>query len=241
MTLPVFYDPAADPQAAELVLGGTEGRHAVNVRRIGPGEFIDVVNGRGLRLRVQVTAVEPGQARGVVVERTQELPSRPHLTLVQALAKGGRDEQAIETCTEFGIDAVVPWQAERSIVRWDAKKAAKGQARFEQTALAAAKQSRRACVPVVHELQTSAQLTKWIAGQPRVFVLHEEATRPLTDYLGEGFEAAALVVGPEGGISEQELAAFVRAGAIPVLLGRHVLRSATAGAWATAVIRAQLG
>lgn len=257
MTRPVYVDRelASAAVGSTLVLRGDEARHAATVRRTGVGEQIDVVNGRGLRATIEVTNIAKNELSGTVLGVTDEPEHALQLTLVQALAKGGRDEQAVETATEFGVDEVIPWQSARTVVRWnDAAKAAKGRARWNATALAAAKQARRSWVPAVAEGVSTKQLCAWIqdevAGGTRVFVCHETAQTRLIDVLGATSPQPhqpgetgriGVVVGPEGGITDDELELFTQSGAETVLLGEHVLRSATAGPWAIAVIRALLG
>ncbi|QOQ38702.1 16S rRNA (uracil(1498)-N(3))-methyltransferase [Trueperella pecoris] len=238
MTRPTYIDPDL-VDAERIVLGSSEGRHAATVRRTKVGEQIDVVDGRGLRVTIEVESVTKSEVVGRRLGCVREDARDPHLTLVQALAKGGRDEQAIETCTEFGVDAFIPWMSERTIVRWnDRAKADKGRAKLADTAWAAAKQSRRAYVPQVRPAVTSKELASIIADfDGTVLVCHEEATTPLPHLMPLAGHVM-LIVGPEGGISPQEIEAFEGAGARTILLGQHVLRSASAGAWATAVIRA---
>lgn len=257
MTRPVYVDREliSTPVGSTLVLRGEEARHAATVRRTGVGEQIDVVNGRGLRSTIEVTNVAKNELSGTILGVAEEPAHALDVVLIQALAKGGRDEQAVETATEFGVDEVIPWQSARTVVRWnDAAKAAKGRARWNATALAAAKQARRSWVPTVADGMSSKQLSAWIrdevAGGSRVFVCHETAQTRLVDSLGVTSTQTHLpgekgrigvVVGPEGGITDDELELFTQSGAETVLLGEHVLRSATAGPWAIAVIRALLG
>lgn len=253
MTRPVFLAPGEDLRAAtpgaRLRLTGAEAHHAATVRRLRVGEELDLVDGAGRR----VTGTAVSVAKDLLVLEatavTDEPEPRPRLVLVQALAKGGRDEQAVEQSTELGVDAVVPWQAERCVSRWDAK-AAKGRARWESVALAAAKQSRRARVPEVADVRTTARLaedvTDAVAAGAAVLVLHESATTRLAELAPELADPAAppgevwCVVGPEGGISEAELDLLTTAGARAVLLGPHVLRSSTAGPAAVAALSVAL-
>jgi 16S rRNA (uracil1498-N3)-methyltransferase len=161
------------------------------------------------------------------------------LVLVQALAKGDRDELAIETATELGIDAVIPWQSERSIVRWKGDRAAKAHGKWQSTVAAAAKQARRAWIPEVRPAVDTQALAKAVAEASLAVILHEDAVTPLRRVLGkwseERQEAAGtggeilLIVGPEGGISPREVTRLCSAGAVTALLGPHVLRSSTAG------------
>ena len=246
MTAPMFY---AEPRSLALVaagavitLAGPEGRHAVRVRRMAPGEPVQLSDGSGIVAVGRVDSVEEDMM-SVLVEAVQRPESSgPRLVLVQALAKGGRDEQAIEAATELGVDVVVPWAAERSIVQWRGDRAVRSHRKWESVVSAAAKQARRATVPVVEPLTTSAQLVQRLAGA-RVVLLHEEATTPVGALDLDGLEVdarVAVVVGPEGGVSEQERAQLVAAGADVVRLGPSVLRSSTAGPAALAVLCARL-
>lgn len=173
--------------------------------------------------------------------------------LVQALAKGGRDEQAVETATELGVDEIIPWQAERSVVVWAGERGERSRQRWLATARAAAKQSRRAVVPVIREVLTTPQLAAALsrdrAGDEKAdaaraaLLLHEDADRPLAGVplVADGIPGELLVlVGPEGGNGPDEVAALVAAGACPVRLGPHVLRTSSAGAAALAVLSARL-
>lgn len=256
MTAPVFFTETAEISGLRpgdsFTLGGPEGHHARAVKRLGPGEALDLVDRCGLRVSGEVAAlVQDGLQVRILQEPRTDRPSG--LVLVQALAKQDRDLQAAEMATELGVDAVVPWQAERSIVRWKPEKARKAAEKWGNTVAAAAKQSRRARVPEVHELATTGLLCQGFGPQDRVLVLHEQAEVPLTQALrellptdggpGSGTRPGRvwMVVGPEGGISDQELEVFRSVGAQPVLLGQHVLRSSTAGAAAIAVIQAAIG
>ncbi|RKW71159.1 16S rRNA (uracil(1498)-N(3))-methyltransferase [Galactobacter caseinivorans] len=250
-----FLDPAAVAGAtagSTLRLSESEARHA-RVKRIQPGEGVDVVDGAGSRW---VCTVLTAGAEGVslrVDSVQQESRSAVSTVLVQALAKGDRDLQAVETCVEIGIDAVIPWQADRSIVRWREERAAKAHAKWENQVVAAVKQSRRDSLPPVEELHSSSQLERRLAGVVQggglALVLHESATRPLTaatlDWVqskgGLPTGEIALVVGPEGGISAQELERFETAGAKVVHVGTHVLRASTAGAVALVLVRSAVG
>ena len=255
MTAPVYIAPLDGVSAGmALVLDGDEGHHAATVRRTRVGERIDVVDGKGTRARCQVTATGRGSLELRLDEVVTEPAPRTSITLVQALAKGGRDEQAVETATEYGAMGFIPWQSARTIVNWRGKET-KGRGRWEATARSAAKQSRRAWLPLVADVQTTKQLTATLRGVisqgGKVFVCHEEGALLLsaalrtatacTDQIsGEQAEAEAcyVVVGPEGGITPEDLDAFRDLGAEIVLLAPHVLRSATAGPYAIATLAA---
>lgn len=245
MTAPLFLlaperIAAAEPGQA-LILDGAEGRHAATVRRIRTGERVDLGDGAGTVVRCTVTAAARDhlRVRVYVVDRIPE-PS-PRLVLVQALAKGGRDEQAVETATEVGVDAVIPWQAARSIVRWEAERGERSRNRWATTAREAAKQSRRAFVPDVEPPVTTPQLAQRVTTAARSLVLHEVAERPMVDVELPASGDVLVVVGPEGGITDDELATLAAAGGIAVRLGAEVLRASTAGPVALAVLGARAG
>jgi 16S rRNA (uracil1498-N3)-methyltransferase len=228
---PVFL--AADLTGDRVVLDGPEGRHAAVVRRLRVGEPVDLVDGAGTRCTGVVAATTRDTVTVDVASRLTEPALSPRITLVQALAKGDRGELAVELATEVGVDEVVPWSAARCVVRWDGDRGAKALARWRSTAREAAKQSRRARFPTVHDLMSTQQ----VAGLPgQLLVLHEDAATPLSSVplLGD----VVLVVGPEGGIAPEELAVL---GRTAVRLGAGVLRTSTAGAAAAAVVSARTG
>ncbi|WP_459384914.1 16S rRNA (uracil(1498)-N(3))-methyltransferase [Arthrobacter humicola] len=260
MSNPVFFTaPGTLNQqvpGSAFVLGGTEARHAVTVKRIGVGEAVDIADGAGKRLTGTVTAVAAGELTVECVDLAEEPRPGTRLVLVQALAKGDRDELAAETATELGIDAVIPWQAERSIVRWKAERAAKAHAKWQSVVTAAAKQARRAWIPEVRAAVDGVGLQAAVAAADLAVILHEDAVRPLRQVLeawlesvgsGEvvaddaGSREVLLIVGPEGGISPREVTRLCDAGAVTALLGHHVLRSSTAGPAATVLASDILG
>lgn len=249
MSAPVFLaEPGsldAVSDGATFLLGGAEGRHAGVVQRRGPGERVDVVDGAGVRLLGVVGEVTADGVLVHVQQRVVEEVPAVALVLVQALAKGDRDEMAIEAATEVGVDMVVPWQAERSIVVWRGERAAKSRARWLGTVRAAAKQSRRARVPDVESALDSRGLVERIravvAAGGAALVLHEAASEPLASTRLPETGECLVVVGPEGGIGDDELARLVDAGAQAVRLGPHVLRTSTAGPVALALLADRLG
>jgi 16S rRNA (uracil1498-N3)-methyltransferase len=236
VSAPLFL--ADELEGDELELTGPEGRHAATVRRVQVGEAVDVADGRGTRARCTVVSLGQDSVRLRVRERVVEPEPVPRLVLVQALAKGDRGELAVELATEVGVDEVVPWSAERCIVKWDGPRGEKALGRWRSTARAAGKQSRRARHPVVGHWVTTEELVERVR-RTRALLLHESATEPLaTVALPEGGDLL-LVVGPEGGITDRELAALTAAGAVAVRLGSSVLRTSTAGAAAVAVVSAR--
>lgn len=233
--------PLDAPVGAEIVITGAEAHHAAAVRRVRVGEEVTVGDGRGLWLEAVVTDVAPKRVVAAVTARTSHPAAAPRLVLVQALAKGDRDELAIQAATELGVDEIVPWQAARSVSRWDQAKAAKGVARWQTIVREAAKQAHRAWVPVVSAPVSTAQLAARAAS--RMLVLEPTASVPLSGVAVAPDDARdlVLVVGPEGGIAPEELVALADAGATAARLGTTVLRTSTAGPAALAVLNARLG
>ncbi|WP_245827723.1 16S rRNA (uracil(1498)-N(3))-methyltransferase, partial [Sinomonas mesophila] len=187
MSRPLFYVPAGAldgaAQGTLITVGGAEGRHAATVKRLAPGEGVDLADGAGVRA-VGTVESAAGSELVVAVERVRREPALPYrLVLVQALAKGDRDELAAETATELGVDAVIPWQAERSIVRWKGERAEKSLAKWRSVVFAAAKQARRATVPVVERAHDGAALAERIGAARLAVVLHEDAAEPLSALL----------------------------------------------------------
>ena len=232
------------PDGTPLVLDGDEGRHAATVRRTQPGERVDVADGAGRVARCEVVSVAPGRLDLRVLQVEQVAQRVPALVLVQALAKGGRDELAVETATELGVDAVVPWQAARSVVVWAGERGERSRRKWQGVARAAAKQSRRATVPEVDQAVSSAGLAglvaQAVAADGAALVLHEDAELALADVALPAAGRLLVVVGPEGGIGDAELAGLTGAGAVAVRLGPEVLRTSSAGAAALAVLSVRL-
>ena len=218
MSLPYFFteDPAAG------VLTGAEAKHA-HVKRIQPGEHITLIDGQGTTAVTRVTSVGAGRVDGVV-EKQQIVPQpTPRVTVVQAVPKGERAELAVDLAVQAGADRIVPWISHRTIARWPANKQAKQVEKWRAQALASAKQARRAWVPEVRDPVTTNQLADLLRDAELALVLHEDATDSIRDV--EFGEEVWLIVGPEGGIGDDELEVL---GARPVKLGPEVLRTASA-------------
>lgn len=220
-------------------LTGAEARHAVTVSRLRVGETIAVGNGRGLVVTGGITSAEHTEL--VVAVETVERVERAGVAVIlaQALAKGDRDELAVQAATELGIDAVIPWAAGRSISRWEGAKVQKGVDRWIAVTREAAKQSMRPWLPDVLDLVSTKQLAR-LANETRMLVLEPTASTRLTA-LDLDDRDLLVVVGPEGGLSPDEVDALAAAGAEPVRLGDEVLRTSTAGPAAIAVLNAKLG
>ncbi|WP_150462908.1 16S rRNA (uracil(1498)-N(3))-methyltransferase [Nesterenkonia ebinurensis] len=261
MTAPLFHlSPGALDGAAAgsvVTLSGAEGYHAATVMRLGTGEPIQLSDTRARRADGVVLSTRAGELHVEVRELIDEPVLRPALVLVQALAKDKRDLQAVESATELGVDAVIPWDAQRSVARWKAGREAKKHAEWENTVRSAAKQTRRTAIPEVRPLHTTTQYCQWLQSMneavtgfdqepPKIaaLVLHERESRSLLSVLcwdfgllyddlswaaDEEIEELHILVGPEGGISDEEIEQLTQAGARTALLGKNVLRASTAG------------
>ncbi len=233
MSLPLFLTDTVPAAGQTFRLDGPEGRHAADVQRLKVNERLLLGDGVGITAVCLVTAAPKGAVDLLVEEHAFEPALTPRLIVVQGLPKGDRAELAVQAMTEVGVDEIVPWQAARAITHWRGDRGRKALDKWRVVAREAGKQSRRAWLPKITDLQSTTELDP-------TFVLHEEAELPLSSVdLPPG--DLTLVVGPEGGIDPSELAVFLTRGARPVRLGSTVLRTSTAGAAALAVLSARLG
>jgi 16S rRNA (uracil1498-N3)-methyltransferase len=243
MTAPVFIVDRLEGIGPEFVLDGPEGRHAVSVKRLRPGEDVVLTDGRGRWAEGVVKAAE-GKDRLVVTDLEsvhQEPPAPVRITVVQALPKGDRGELAVETMTEVGVDAIVPWAASRCITQWKGDRGLKALGKWRATAREAGKQSRRVRFPEVADAATTKQVAAVLAKADFAAILHESGDEPLATVELPVEGEIVLVVGPEGGVSPEELALFGEAGARAFRLGRTVLRTSTAGTAAAALLLGRTG
>jgi 16S rRNA (uracil1498-N3)-methyltransferase len=235
MTPPLFLVDGGALVEGTVVVGGDEARHAVDVRRLRAGEQVLLGDGAGRLGEGVVTAASRGElVVDVAVVRAEAQP-QPRLVVAQALAKGGRDEDAVETMTEVGVDVILGWQAMRSVAKWTDRT----DARWAATVRAAAKQSRRAWVPSVEGPLSTEQLARRVPSCALAVVLDADAAAPLAALTLPEAGDVLVVVGPEGGIGVDELALLTAAGAGACRLGPHVLRTSTAGVAAISVLSAQ--
>ncbi len=242
----------APPALAHIRVGeqfevrGDEGRHAVTVKRLTAGETVEVVDGFGRRIAVDVVDTV---GKDVLVVRATSIVDEPtplpRVVVVQAIPKGERGEVAVETLTEVGVDVIVPWSAQRCVTKWNGERAAKGLARWRRTAAESTKQARRSWIPEVTPLASTgdvvALVVQRVTSGGRAIVLHESAVLRLAAMALPSHADVVLIVGPEGGLTDEELGAFETAGAMPCRMGPSVLRTSTAGTAAAAVVLASTG
>lgn len=239
MALHFVDDAAASAGPGDVVaLTGSEAHHAASVRRVRAGEAVTLTDGRGAWLEGAVVSADPKRVEIRIDARDERSVPARRVLLAQALAKGDRDELAVQAATELGIDGIVPWQAARSVSRWHGPKADKGRARWQSIVREAAKQAHRAWIPEVEAVVPTAELAARTGATCVVL-------DPWTDAALTSAELPAgdlmLVVGPEGGIAPEEIERLTAGGAIRARLGDSVLRTSTAGPAALAVLNARLG
>jgi 16S rRNA (uracil1498-N3)-methyltransferase len=246
VSVPLFLiGPGELPTSGRCLLSGAEGHHAAKVRRLRVGEALELSDGCGVLAECVVLEVGAGLVVDVRTVRTLPAPA-PRLVVAQALPKGDRGELAVELMTEIGVDAIVPWAAARCVSVWAGDKAPRAAGRWAAHAREAAKQARRPWVPIVEPLTDTHTLGTRVAAAALAVVLQESATEPLSGVpLSSVLLPAAgevlLIVGPEGGITAEELTVFQDAGARVCRLGPEVLRTSTAGVAALASLLPRTG
>ncbi len=238
MTLPVHLVPSLEGVAvgAHVEVEGDEAHHAVVVRRLRVGERVVLVDGRGTSATGVVASTGKRVFAVEVAECAVDAEPEPRFVVVQALPKGDRGELAVEVLTEVGVAEIVPWAAMRSVAVWKGERAAKSLNRWRSTAREAAKQARRSWHPAVRELAGTDDVVAVVADAGLALVLHKDATEPLAGLDVPSVGTVVVVVGPEGGLTEDEVAALVAAGAHSVRMGSEVLRTSTAGVAAVAAL-----
>ncbi len=209
--------------------------HAIKVLRIAAGEIFNLSDGAGTWSRVSVNNVNKKSMTVTVLESGFEEALSEQFTIVQAIPKGDRIKESIEMSTEGGVDRIVMWKAARSIGRADEKIE-----KLQSTAREASKQSRRFRIPQVSGVATTDHVVDEIAKSDLAFVFHESATSSISQAITKGAKKVLIIIGPEGGLTDEEVSTFAAAGAKVVLMGRPILRSAHAGLAAMAAVNTAL-
>ena len=235
--LTLFFVPDLPSQVgASYSFNSEDANHAIKVLRIEVGEIFRVSDGNGGWANVQVNEVTKRSLETTVLEVGRQEPLEIKFTVVQALPKSDRAKEAIELLTEAGADVIVPWLANRSISRTEVI------SKFATTAREASKQSRRLFIPQLHETVKERGVIELIKSADLALVFHESAQVKLSEIITPQIKAknVVIVIGPEGGITEEELAVFAAAGAHVAGLGRPILRSAHAGLAALSAVNSLL-
>lgn len=242
MTNPLFYSAEVSGATVDqlVTLDVAASAHAIRSQRLGTNDAVAVSDGAGTFAAGHIESPDPKQAgirlQTVTVEKKPEV----HINLVQALAKADRDLLAVEMATELGVDSVTPWQALRSIVRLRPDRQSKMLDKWTAKLQSAAQQARRAYIPDLKQPIVAKQVADLHDPQQghSVLVLHEEGDHNIAD-IAESMQAVHtihLVVGPEGGVSPEELQAVYAAGGTAVKIGSNVMRASTAGPVAIALL-----
>ena len=239
MTAPYFLVATEAVDSDTLVVGGAEGRHAVTVKRMQPGEAVMVGDGAG-RVGHGVVLSVAGKDELIVsiTSRSTVARSEPQVMVIQALPKGDRGETAVETMTEVGVDVIVPWAASRCITSWKGERAQRSLAKWRTTARESAKQSRRAYLPELAPLASTTEVAQLVSSAGIALVLHESGHLPIGSIDIPRAGTIVIVVGPEGGVTEAELAELTSAGGLATVMGPAVMRTSTAGTVAAGIVLA---
>ena len=213
-----------------------DAQHAIRVLRMSAGEVFMLSDGQGKWSKVKIFAVKKKSLEVEVIETGIQDPLEMSFTVVQALPKGDRLKECIEMLAEGGVDTIIPWSAQRSI-----GKAEKGIEKLQVTAREASKQSRRLFIPEVTDVANTSKVVELIAQYDLVLVFHESATNKVSEIVTRKYyesQNVMIIIGPEGGITNEELELFKSAGAKVALMGRPILRSAHAGLAAMSAVNA---
>jgi len=237
-----FTETPLDASTVRVELTGDEARHAVQVARIRVGERFEVSDGHGARAGAVVVSADKSVVSCDIEQVRFDPPPVTRLVLAQALAKGDRDEMAIQMATELGVDTVIPWQSERSVSRWAGDKVAKGVARWSAIVREASKQAVRSRIPTVTDPASTAALCGLVP-EATWIVLDPRSNTSMTEWFptANSPTTVGVIVGPEGGITGDEIARFVADGATPIRLDGPILRTSTAGPAAIAALLALSG
>lgn len=243
MVEPLFISPISKETSvgSKIKLAGSEAKHAISVRRIQVGEAIAISDGQATRLRGKVSAISKDWLEIEVSDIEAIEKPTTQIFLVQALAKGDRDELAIQASTELGVMGIIPWQSQRSVSIWKDEKKNKGQLRWQSIVTEAAKQSLRPLIPAVEPVLETLELTSRLKEFDLVLILDPKSEVSITKVKLAGILSIAVVVGPEGGISDAELELFQSAGFRTVSLGSGILRTSTAGVAVISYLQATIG
>ena len=231
-----FVDDLPRKVGSSYEFDSDDAQHAIRVLRMSAGEVFMLSDGQGKWSNVKIFAVKKKSLEGEVVETGIQDPLEISFTVVQALPKGDRLKECIELLTEGGVDTIVPWSAQRSI-----GKAEKGVEKLHVTAREASKQSRRFFIPQVTDVANTSKVVELIAQHDLVLVFHESATNKVSEIVTRKYyesQNVMIIIGPEGGITNEELELFKSAGAKVALMGRPILRSAHAGLAAMSAVNA---
>lgn len=220
------------------VLENEEAHHAIKVLRLNIGEVIKISDGVGNWVSGPIVEIAKKELFVSITERGEIQAAKPELVLVQAITKSDRNKEMLELAVEAGVNRIIPWQSERSISKWQSDSEQKWQVGIKQSC----KQARQVKLPQLMQVMSTSEVITSIGEGGFGIVFHEEASTKFSDLTIPNSQSSVyLVIGPEGGINEQELLSFQNNGSKVVRLGDTVLRSAHAGFAALSAVQTKLG
>jgi len=239
-----FVDPGLLEQRSGVISGETC-RHIATVLRLKPGETILLADGQGREAAARITALDKD---GVKVEIEPPRSPAPgdgtaRITLYQGMPKGDKLDLILQKCTELGVDRIVPFVAARSVARLAGERLDKKVQRWEKIVLEAARQSGRSRIPSIGFAKGLRPALAEDGSALKLLLWEDEREQGLRQLLERAGKSAsvAVIIGPEGGLTEQEAAGAIAAGFMPVTLGRRILRTETAGPAVLAILQYVLG
>jgi 16S rRNA (uracil1498-N3)-methyltransferase len=239
---PYFFTDRSLISPAEVSIEGSDARHLAVVRRAQIGDSITVSDGAGRVIEARIVSAAPTRIRAEIVSEKKLDRSPPHLTVFQGLAKGEKVDLAVQKLVEIGVDEIVVVRAGRTVPRWDTKKIDQARVRWTGIAREAAKQSRQPWLPSVLGPIHIEEAAALLDGRLPALLAVPGAHRPLGSAIPETVpEQMSLIIGPEGGLTEDEIAVFVGRGAVPVSLGSQILRTETASLIVAAIVLHRFG
>jgi 16S rRNA (uracil1498-N3)-methyltransferase len=231
-----FVEELAPGKTQEL--SGDEGHHAVSVMRLQIGEQIKIADNSGNWVSGGITEISKKSLKIEVSDRGSARALLPELIVVQAVTKADRNKEMLELLTVAGADQIIPWQAERCISKWQSDSASKWLVAIKE----AAKQSRRVKLPVLSNEVSTNQLVKLFNPDDQIIILHEAAHAGISTFqLRADTKRIFIIIGPEGGITENEITQLLSANGVILQLGENVLRSAHAGFAALSAVSTLIG
>ena len=219
-------------------LENDQAHHAIKVLRLNLGEVIQISDGVKNWVSGPIIEISKKKLTISVSEKGEYKDKKPELVLVQAVTKSDRNKEMLELVIEAGVDRIIPWQAERSISKWQSDSAQKWEIGIKE----ACKQARQIRLPKLMPMLTTAGVVQLFNKDAQAIVFHESAGEKFAQMqLADSLTSIFLIIGPEGGISPNELSIFENTGCKVVRLGETVLRSAHAGFAAISAIQTKLG
>lgn len=238
MRIPRVYTPQTLIENAVVAIEAGPSRHIARVLRLGPGDLLDVFDGRGNEYRAEVVVAAKDAVQVRPIERlTRRYESPLRLTLAQGVCRSERMDYAIQKAVELGVDTIVPVLCQRSVVRLDRDRAAKRLGHWQAVVISACEQCGRNHLP---DLRDPIPLAAWLQTPPTGLGLVLKPGGGAIRGLRRDSQVT-LVVGPEGGLDDAETARAEMAGYRPLGLGPRILRSETAGIAAMAALQALWG